>query len=138
MAFFPQHAQEMTFAGAMSAMLVNIDRHELPQGRRTPFGHSVAALALWSYIATMILVAMATFGIVAYPKIVPLALGLSLGYATHLLLDARSDEGVYVFPNRKFAALEALPEGCSRQWNGWDILKLSMPQKSYILHTTNQ
>jgi hypothetical protein len=128
----------MTFAGAMSAMLVNIDRCELPQGRRTPLGHSVAALALWSYIASMVLVALALCGFIAYSKVVPLAFALAIGYSTHLFLDALSDEGIYVFPNRRFPALEALPEGSGRQWAGWSAFRFGPLQKSYILHTTNQ
>jgi len=128
----------MAFAGAMSAMLVNIDRCELPQGRRTPFGHSVAALALWSYVMSMVLVGLSTFDVIERSKVVPLVLGIALGYATHLFLDSLSDEGIYLLPNREYPALEALPEGCKSQWNGWGAFKLRMPQKSYILQTTNQ
>jgi hypothetical protein len=128
----------MTFIGAMSALLVNLDRCELPLGRRTPLGHSVAAWALWSYVASMALAALGSFGLIGSALVVPLALGLALGYATHLLLDATSGEGVYLFPNREFPALEALPEGCTRQWNGWAVFKFKALQKSYILHTTNQ
>ncbi|MFH0815877.1 MAG: hypothetical protein V1934_03570 [Methanobacteriota archaeon] len=135
---FPAHAQAAAFVGAMSALMVNLDRHELPQGRRTPLGHSVAAWALWSYVASMVLEALAVCGVISGGMAVSIVLGVSLGYASHLILDAVSEEGIYTFPNREFPALEALPEGCRRQWAGWTILKLRMPQKSYILQTTNQ
>jgi hypothetical protein len=132
LACFPAYAQAAAFAGAMAALLVNLDRCELPQGRRTPIGHSVFALALWTYAASMALAAMSWAGMVEPDAASPLACGFAVGYASHLLLDAISGEGIYIMPNRLFPALEALPEGCERQWAGWSVWKLELPEKSRL------
>ncbi len=125
LALFPEHAQAATFAGAMSALLVNMDRRELPQGRRTPFGHSLLAWMLWTYAAAVVMESLALSWLMDYAAVAPVALGFAMGYATHLALDAFGAEGIYLLPNRRFPALDSLPEGCSRQWEGWSVLRLN-------------
>jgi hypothetical protein len=129
LALFPAHAQAMTFAGAMSALLVNLDRYEMPEGRRTPFGHSVLAWALWSYAASLILAVLAFARVVDFASSAPVAIGVAIGYATHLALDSFSGEGVYLFPNGRFTALAALPDDCERQWAGWGRAALPSARK---------
>lgn len=128
-------------------MLVNLDRCELPCGRRTPFGHSLVALAVWTYAAVMALALLAENNVIDWGDVAPISVGASIGYASHLALDAFSGDGLYLFPNREFAALECLPEGCERQWAGWSVLRLAKraspaperaSQKPCSLHTTNQ
>lgn len=134
----PSHAGEAAFAGALSALLVNLDRYELPTGRRTPFGHSLAAWALWSSISTTALAALCEAGVLGTSSLVPISYGASIGYGSHLLIDAFSAEGVYLMPNHEFPAMDSLPEGCTRQWAGWSQISVRRAQKSYIRETTNQ
>jgi hypothetical protein len=105
-------------------LLVNLDRCELPGGRRTPFGHSLIALTGWTYAAAMALALLAEAGVLDWAIIAPIALGASVGYVSHLLMDAFGSEGIYLLPNRDFPALESLPEGCERQWAGWSVVRL--------------
>ena len=121
---FPAQAQATAFAGAMSALLEDLDRCEMPYGRRTPFGHSVAALLVWAYVGVMVTTACAFMGAMSQASACAVSIGLALGYTSHLLLDAFSEEGIYLFPNRKFPILEALPSGCRRQWSGWTVKRL--------------
>ena len=116
--------QTAAFAGALCGLLVNLDRFEMPQGRRTPFAHSLPALLVWSYLAGVLLSALATFAVVPAQEASAVTLGFSLGYASHLLLDVFSSEGVYIFPNFEFPAAESLPVGCDRQWAGWRAARL--------------
>lgn len=118
-------------------MLVDIDRTRLPPGR-TPLAHSPPAAALWGLFGCGTILSLAP-GLLAGTL-----LALSLGFGTHLALDAFAEGGIFLWPRSRRPSDWLMPYGpeslvqledqlfvvpsedgaIARPWSGWRTLEL--------------
>ena len=103
-------------------MLINLDRGGSMNGRRTPYGHSLAFGILWLYVVVIILYFLHLFGLHGLEQGIPFTIAFGAAYFSHLALDAFSNEGIFILPLSK--------GGKNHDWSNWTRLSLAGPKKA--------
>lgn len=82
---------QATILSGILAVMVDLDHVELPP-HRTPAGHSLPSSVLWTYLS--VAAAMAFFP----DETAAVALASACAFATHLSLDAMTEDGIFLWP----------------------------------------
>jgi hypothetical protein len=90
---------ESSFLAGIVGMLIHLDS-DCYNGGRTPLLHSVLFGTLYSWLSFAILALMLTTGLIVMDQLILFFTIVPTGFASHLLVDGFTAEGVFVLPNR--------------------------------------
>lgn len=111
------------FAAAFAAMLVDLDHISLPP-YRTPFGHSLLFAPLWLSLGAGGALLASVGGLMRGDEALLLAGGVAAGYSTHLLLDAATRGGIFLFPTVRARSEWLLPLPLGEESAGGRVVRL--------------
>ncbi|UCD92474.1 MAG: hypothetical protein JSV43_00645 [Methanobacteriota archaeon] len=86
-----------SFMSGIVSMLVHLDRDSY-NGKRTPLLHSVLFGVIWSLLAALFLCLVSMSELMTQIQLLPLATVFPTAFASHLLADAMTEEGIYLMP----------------------------------------
>jgi hypothetical protein len=90
---------ESSFLAGMVGMLIHLDS-DCHNGGRTPLLHSVMFGALYSWFSFTVLALMLSTGLLTPDQLILLFTIVPAGFASHLLADSFTREGIFVLPDR--------------------------------------
>jgi hypothetical protein len=109
------------FIAGLLAMLIELDYAELSQNHRTPIGHSLIFGIVWILAGWAIISGLIFVDLISSDLTLELTLSLVSAFATHLIIDSFTREGIYTFPISLDPKrwLNPLPEGDDVCWKYW-------------------
>ena len=115
------------FLAGMVGMLLNLDRTEMSDSKRSPMGHSLGFVFIWLYVLGCVsyLYCVLTGTSILFGGLLTLA--VAVGLLTHLLLDAITGHQIFTIPNnlRPKSWLAKVETGSDRFWGAWDRTQVS-------------
>jgi hypothetical protein len=110
-----------TFIAGLLAMLIELDYAELSSNHRTPIGHSLAFGIIWVLAGWVILSGIFIVGFISSDLSLELTLALISAFATHLMIDSFTREGIYTYPKTTNPKrwLNPLLVGDDVCWKSW-------------------
>jgi hypothetical protein len=110
-----------TFIAGLVAMLIELDYAELSPNHRTPIGHSLIFGIIWILVGGISLVGLSSISLISYDLTLELSLALISAFATHLIIDSLTREGIYTYPKSLNPTrwIIPLPEGDDVCWKSW-------------------
>lgn len=130
----PPISSSIFFAGFI-AMLINLD-YSVERGKnRTPWIHSIVSCIAFPMIFALMVYLTFTFGILAGDLALELSIGFNVGYATHMILDFFTCDGIYIYNNGKWRIINSKRIGWEPKDDGNTLLNiyLSIPSAVGIM-----
>lgn len=121
------YLSETSFLSGIVSMLIHLDRDSY-NGKRTPLLHSVLFGAIWSMLAVLIVGIVSMSGLNTQVQLLPLLTVFPTAFASHLLADALTEEGIYLVPRTvHFSRWFKRRHDPDNSWVNWE--KAALPGK---------
>ncbi len=121
---------EPSFFAGIVGMVIHLD-YDGFNGGRTPYLHSVLAGLLFSLASFAFILLTGETGLLDIRTTLPFSTVIPAGFLSHLLVDAFTNEGVYLAPDttcvRKWFQREPNPDD---SWVHWSKFSLSSNRKN--------
>lgn len=118
---------ETSFLAGIVSMFIDLDR-DCYNGKRTPLLHSALFGAIWCLVAESVILCAAVSGLMPMSQVLPLVAVFPAAFASHLLADAFTEEGVYLLPRcARFPEWFRRKHDPENSWVKWK--KVSLPGK---------
>jgi hypothetical protein len=130
----PPISSSIFFAGFI-AMLINLDYSAKTGKNRTPRIHSVVSCIFLPIMFAQIFHILSISGVLEGNLALELSIGFGVGYATHIILDFFTCEGIFIFRNREWRIVNSRRFGWEPHEDGSSLLNiyLSIPSAVGIM-----
>lgn len=130
----PPISSSIFFAGFI-AMLINLDYSMKTGKNRTPWIHSVIPCIFLPIIFALVVHILVATGVVNGILSLELSIGFGVGYATHVILDFFTNDGIYMYGRSGWKIINSKRIGLEPQDEGNTLLNiyLSIPSAVGIM-----